>query len=221
MADAPQAPEGKKKSGFLKYVILVLLLLVLGVGGYFAYLKFFAAKPAVETSAETQPVDEAAKPAETHEAKAEEKKPAEGGGHGEAKGKGGKDKAPSNNVTLQPFVVNLADPNARRYLKIVLDVEVTGNPELLEANQAKIRDSLLLLLSSKTSQDLASLEGKILLRKEIVDRLNQALGQAKGGPGLFHGFRHPISDAARARDFHGSRRHRSGQAGGRMGCRLG
>ncbi|EHJ48416.1 flagellar basal body-associated protein FliL [Solidesulfovibrio carbinoliphilus subsp. oakridgensis] len=186
MANAPEAPEGKKKSGFLKYIILVVLLLVLGGGGYFAYLKFFAAKPAATDAAapaEGQPAPEAQKAEDGHAAKPEEKK-AEGG-HGEAKGgeakggHGGKDKAPSNNVALPPFVVNLADPNARRYLKIVLDVEMTGNPELLEANQAKIRDSLLMLLSSKTSQDLATLEGKILLRKEIVDRLNQALGQAK------------------------------------------
>jgi len=35
-----------------------------------------------------------------------------------------------------------------------------------------------MLLSSKTSEELSTLEGKILLRKEIVDRLNQALGQA-------------------------------------------
>ncbi|MEA4855100.1 flagellar basal body-associated FliL family protein [Solidesulfovibrio sp.] len=183
MADAPQAEEGqnKKKGGFLKYVILVVLLLVLGGGGYFAYLKFFAAKPpAAEAPAEGQQAPAEEKKAEDSHAapKAEEKK-AEGG-HGEAKGgHGGKDKAPSNNVALPAFVVNLADPNARRYLKIVLDVEMTGNPELLEANQAKIRDALLMLLSSKTSQELSTLEGKILLRKEIVERLNQAIGQAK------------------------------------------
>jgi flagellar FliL protein len=179
MADAKQAePEGKKKSGFLKYVILVLLLLVLGGGGYFAYLKFFTKPPATEATAE--PKAEEGSKAEEHPAPKEEKK-AESG-HGEAKGghgEKGKDKAPSNNVALPPFVVNLADPNARRYLKVVLDVEMTSNPELLEANMAKVRDSLLLLLSSKTSQDLATLEGKITLRKEIVDRLNQALGQAK------------------------------------------
>ncbi|MEA5087866.1 flagellar basal body-associated FliL family protein [Solidesulfovibrio sp.] len=183
MADAPEAEEGKKKKkgGFLKYVILVVLLLVLGGGGYFAYLKFFAAKPpapAAEATAEGQSSAEEKKAEEAHAPKAEEKK-AEGG-HGEAKGgHGGKDKAPSNNVPLPAFVVNLADPNARRYLKIVLDVEMTGNPELLEANMPKIRDALLMLLSSKTSQDLGTLEGKILLRKEIVDRLNQAIGQAK------------------------------------------
>ncbi|MHC1791097.1 flagellar basal body-associated FliL family protein [Solidesulfovibrio sp.] len=184
MADAPEPTEGKKKkSGLIKYIILVVLLLALGGGGYFAYLTFFAKPPAAAPAADGTAPAEGAAPAEAkQEAKPEEKK-AEGG-HGEAKsdakgGHGGKDKAPSNNVALPPFVVNLADQNARRYLKVVLEVEMTGSPELLEANQAKIRDALLMLLSSKTSQDISTLEGKILLRKEIVDRLNQAIGQPK------------------------------------------
>ncbi|EKO37493.1 MAG: flagellar basal body-associated protein [Solidesulfovibrio magneticus str. Maddingley MBC34] len=187
MADpAPEEQPKKKKSGLIKYIILVVLLLVLGGGGYFAYLTFFAAKPPAAA-----PPAEGAAPAEAPKADAHgEAKPAEKkaeGGHGEAKSEakgggghgGGKDKAASNNVPLPPFVVNLADPNARRYLKVVLEVEVTSNPELLEENKAKIRDALLMLLSSKNSQDLSTLEGKILLRKEIVDRLNQAIGQPK------------------------------------------
>ena len=187
MADpAPEEQPKKKKSGLIKYIILVVLLLVLGGGGYFAYLTFFAAKPPAAA-----PPAEGAAPAEAPKADAHgEAKPAEKkaeGGHGEAKSEakgggghgGGKDKAASNNVALPPFVVNLADPNARRYLKVVLEVEVTSNPELLEDNKAKIRDALLMLLSSKNSQDLSTLEGKILLRKEIVDRLNQAIGQPK------------------------------------------
>ena len=179
---APEEQPKKKKSGLIKYIILVVLLLVLGGGGYFAYLTFFAAKPpAAAPAADGAAPAEEKKPEAHAEAKPEEKK-AEGG-HGEAKGGGGhgggKDKPASNNVALPPFVVNLADPNARRYLKVVLEVEVTSNPELLEDNKAKIRDALLMLLSSKTSQDLSTLEGKILLRKEIVDRLNQAIGQPK------------------------------------------
>ncbi|HML54892.1 MAG TPA: flagellar basal body-associated FliL family protein [Solidesulfovibrio magneticus] len=187
MADpAPEEQPKKKKSGLIKYIILVVLLLVLGGGGYFAYLTFFAAKPPAAAPADGAAPAEAPKADGHGEAKPEEKKadahgaPKEGG-HGDAKGggHGGKDKAVSNNVALPPFVVNLADPNARRYLKVVLEVEVTSNPELLEDNKAKIRDALLMLLSSKTSQDLSTLEGKILLRKEIVDRLNQAIGQPK------------------------------------------
>lgn len=181
MPDAKEAPpETKKKSGLMKYIILVVLLLVLAGGGYFAYLKFFAKPPAAEVPGEAK-TEEAAPKAEEKPAPKEEKKAESGhgeaakGGHGEK----GKDKAPSNNVSLPAFVVNLADPNARRYLKLVIEVEMTSDPDSLEANKAKIRDSLLLLLSSKTSQDLTTLEGKITLRKEIVDRINQALGQAK------------------------------------------
>ncbi len=182
---APEEQPKKKKSGLIKYIILVVLLLVLGGGGYFAYLTFFAAKPPAAAPADGAAPAEAPK-ADAHAEAAPAEKKAEGG-HGEAKSEakgggghgGGKDKAASNNVALPPFVVNLADPNARRYLKVVLEVEVTSNPELLEDNKAKIRDALLMLLSSKTSQDLSTLEGKILLRKEIVDRLNQAVGQPK------------------------------------------
>ena len=178
-AKQPEQEEEKKKSGFLKYIILVVLLIALAGGGYFAYVKFFAKPPAVAEAPADAKTDEAAPKAEEKPAPAKEEKKAEAG-HGGAEGaKGEKGKAPSNEVSLPPFVVNLADPNARRYLKLVIDVEMTGQPELLEANKAKVRDALLLLLSSKTSQDLATLEGKILLRKEIVDRLNQALGQAK------------------------------------------
>lgn len=177
MAEAAKAePEGKKKSGFLKYVILVVLLLLLGGGGFFAYQYFMRKPPAAPAEPKAEAAAKAEKPAPAPaEPKAES-------GHGEAKGghgEKGKDKAPSNLVALPAFVVNLADPNARRYLKIVLDVEMTSNPELVEANMAKIRDSLLLLLSSKTSEELATVAGKITLRKEIVDRLNQALGQSK------------------------------------------
>ena len=47
------------------------------------------------------------------------------------------------------------------------------------ASMSKVRDSILLLLSSKTSEELSKMEGKIMLRKEIVERLNQALGGQK------------------------------------------
>jgi flagellar FliL protein len=77
--------------------------------------------------------------------------------------------------------VNLADPLGRRYIKLTLDVEVV-NPEIakeLEAAQAKVRDAVILLLSSKSYADLAPLENKILLKNELVTRLNQILGGSK------------------------------------------
>lgn len=137
-----------KKSGKLKWIILAVLLVVLAGGGYFAYTKFFAA-----------PADETAEA----EATAEEQmmEPAEG-----------------TLVPLPLFLVNLADPLGRRYLKLGIEVEVRDDKvtEALNKNEAKIKDTMLLLLSSKTFDDLSTLKAKVELKQEIVRRLNQILG---------------------------------------------
>jgi flagellar FliL protein len=82
---------------------------------------------------------------------------------------------------MPTFVVNLADPLGRRYLKLGLDVEVRDEQAQteLEMAQPKVKDKLLLLLSSKTYQDLASLQSKLELKEEIVQRINQVIGKNK------------------------------------------
>ena len=114
-------------------------------------------------------------------------------GHGEKKAEGGhgekKDEKAAGNgaeaagelVSIPPLLVNLADPQGRRYLKLALDIEVKDKPaaDQLNKNMAKVKDALLLLLSSKTYDDLASLESKILLKKEVVERLTLVLGEQK------------------------------------------
>ncbi len=148
----------KKKSGLLKWIILGVLLLALGGGGFFAYLKFFAKPPA----------DTAAEPAKQGEAHKDEK---------------GKDAKPAQAqvVSLPVFLVNLADPLGRRYLKLAVDVEVVDEPAKADLikNEAKVKDMMLMLLSSKTYQELSTLEAKIQLKKDIVQRLNQVLGNGK------------------------------------------
>jgi flagellar FliL protein len=138
--------QEEKKSGKLKWIIIAVLLLALGAGGYFAYTQFLA------------PKDEAAE--ETAEESVKEI-PEEG--------------------TLTPlpvFLVNLADPLGRRYLKLGVEVEARDEEVVnsLTTNQAKIKDSILLLLSSKTYEELSTLQSKIELKSEIADRLNQILG---------------------------------------------
>ncbi|MBU1042677.1 MAG: flagellar basal body-associated FliL family protein [Proteobacteria bacterium] len=112
-------------------------------------------------------------------------KPAEGGPGAAAGEKAGEKGAAVEGggelVSIPPFLVNLADPQGRRYLKLALDVEVKDKlaADELNKNMAKIKDSLLLLLSSKTYEDLASIENKILLKKEIVERMTLVLGEQK------------------------------------------
>jgi flagellar protein FliL len=84
-------------------------------------------------------------------------------------------------VSIQPFVVNLADPLGRRFLKVSMDLELSDERSVLEINQAmpKVKDTILLLLSSKNYSDLAKMEDKLVLKKEIVDRVGQVIGAGK------------------------------------------
>ena len=139
----------KKKSGKMKWIIMLLILLLLGGGIYFGYTMYFQDQT---TTAEPQ------------DAQIEEADPAD-----------------SQVVTLPSFLVNLSDPLGRRYIKLTLDVEVADQnaAATLESASAKVRDAVILLLSSKTYADLASLESKLLLKNELVTRLNQVIGGSK------------------------------------------
>ncbi len=79
-------------------------------------------------------------------------------------------------VTLEPFVVNLADTDAPRYLRIKINLLIDDKeklPEILEnqALQLKLRDVILESLAAKSSQQLINAEGKSHLRQEIKDKV--------------------------------------------------
>ena len=79
-------------------------------------------------------------------------------------------------LPLEPFVVNLADADAARYLriKISLMVDDKSKAKELEENQAlqlKVRDVILQNLTAKTSKDLITEEGKNKLREELREKL--------------------------------------------------
>jgi flagellar FliL protein len=81
-------------------------------------------------------------------------------------------------VTLEPFTVNLTSEASDRYLQVGIDLKVSG-PEIadrIKAHLPEIRNGILLLLTSKRVDELASLEGKNLLREEIRDAVNRPIG---------------------------------------------
>jgi flagellar FliL protein len=82
---------------------------------------------------------------------------------------------------LDPFLVNLADPGRPRFLKLVMQVEVDGERVQVELDtiKPKVRDSLLTLLSSKSSPDLVTIADKERLRNEVLHRLNAFLSTGK------------------------------------------
>lgn len=109
------------------------------------------------------------------------------GGEGNvAKGEGGKGEKIQKEeyISLEPFVVNLKGSGGNRYLKVAVSLEVEGK-EVAEEVKVKtplIRDSIIILLSSKGYVDVGSVQGKYQLRDEILSRINQILtrGKVKG-----------------------------------------
>ena len=137
--------KGGKKFLSLKMLILLLGIIILGAGSFFGY-KYILSNDKNATNASTQ-------------------------------GKSSEKEKPSSMVTLPTILVNLSDPLGKRYLKMTAKLEVQGknSNSMIEEKMPQIKDSIILLLSSKSYQDLSSMEKKIQLKKEIVKRINQIL----------------------------------------------
>lgn len=80
-------------------------------------------------------------------------------------------------VPLPAITVNLADPAGRRYLKIGMEVELNEDVTAQLQQQApRVRDAIIMLLAGKSYRDVATPDGKVLLKGEVAARLNQILG---------------------------------------------
>ena len=84
-------------------------------------------------------------------------------------------------VPLSQFTTNLADPLGQRFIRMNLEVEVADKKvvEELGRQNPRIRDSILMLLASKSFADIATTESRLMLKSEITDRLNAILGPGK------------------------------------------
>ncbi|MDJ0808655.1 MAG: flagellar basal body-associated FliL family protein [Desulfobacterales bacterium] len=78
---------------------------------------------------------------------------------------------------LDTFIVNLADEERKRYLRVTMQIELKeGEPvEILEQRLVQVRDIILMILPTKRFQEIRSVNGKTVLRQEIMTRLNDLL----------------------------------------------
>jgi flagellar FliL protein len=79
--------------------------------------------------------------------------------------------------SLDPFIVNLAGSQGKRFLKVTVALELSAPEVHAEVNEniQKIMDSILVLLSSKNFEDVYSVQGKFKLKDEITARVNRFL----------------------------------------------
>jgi len=138
-------------------IIVVAAALVAGLGGAFVIVKFMGGHSGGGEAADEHKADAGSK----------------SDGHGEA----GSKQAAGVMFDLDPFIVNLADAPDIRYLKmtIKLEVENDGVSANLSSRMPQLRDTILVLLSSKDSTTIRTPQGKFQLRDEITQRVNGLL----------------------------------------------
>lgn len=147
-ASEDQAPDVIPPAGFpvKMLIIIVVAALVAGIGGAFVIVKWMGGKSANVEKADAPVAAEAKR--ETGVI-----------------------------FDLEPFIVNLADTPEIRYLKLTikLEVESQGVSTDLAARIPQIRDTILVLLTSKDSATIRTTQGKFQLRDEITQRVNALL----------------------------------------------
>jgi flagellar protein FliL len=84
-------------------------------------------------------------------------------------------------MELEPFLLNLADRDELRFLKVSIKLELDRPEDKTDFHNKvpAIRDALLVLLSSKESQLLRTVNGKRRVREEIMTRVNGVMSKGK------------------------------------------
>lgn len=89
---------------------------------------------------------------------------------------------PAMFMDLEQFTVNLADAGGDRFAQVglVLELGDTKAAEPLKADMPRLRNDILLLLTSKTGDELLTVAGKQKLAEEIAVIAGASAGWAPG-----------------------------------------
>ena len=86
-------------------------------------------------------------------------------------------------IPLETFIINLAGSKGRKVAKVNIEIElkdIAGNvADEIDKRKAQVRDIIIIILSSKTYEEVSSRDGKDNLRTEIKDTINSFLTKGK------------------------------------------
>lgn len=153
-AEVAEAPPKKSKKMLIIILAAVLVIVLAGGGAAFFLLK----------KGDDQ--------AEDGEVAAEKES---------AKKKKGEKEAIPVYIPMEPFTVNLVPETGDQYLQITINVEAEDATvgEKMKIHMPKLRNNIMLILSSKKPSELASREGKEQLAGEIKTSINSAIGSSE------------------------------------------
>lgn len=174
------APKSKKK---LIIIILALLLVGGGVGGFFYMRKASAAAAAEKEASEKKGKEHS----DDEEASDEPEDSEESDGGKNSSGDSITSAIPEDEevkkvIELQPFIVNLADENESRYLRLTISVGIGEAGESEKPDElfmTRVRNAIIAVLTTKKSEEVLTVEGKAALRKQILKAAKKASEEPK------------------------------------------
>lgn len=157
LESAPAATAPAAQKPYLLISLVVINMIVVGFVGFMVWKsrKAEQAKPGIEQVIDGE-----------HQAQLEDEKKVEEVG---------------KVIPLETFIVNLAGSKGRKVLKVNMELEVKGQEVIQEIDnrKAQIRDFIIIILSSKSYDEVSTKEGKDALRNEIKDNVNSFLSKGK------------------------------------------
>ena len=161
-SEATEAAPAKGGPGILVVLIVAIMSVGAGAGGAYFMLDRNAAPVEGEAASEGEEGEEPAEPVSYRD----------------------------RLLSLEPFIVNVGGDGYARFLKLKIELEAdsVATRDELEGRRPQLRDTTILLLSSKRLDDVAEFEGKSLLKDDIRDRINQLLPEGRVESVLFTEF---------------------------------
>jgi flagellar FliL protein len=158
---AQAAAQPKKKKGKLFMILGLVLAVAAGGAGGFLYFQKAAAKTK----------------SDSHKGrKADQESDEDEGDHSEGKEKGDSEADVKRVIEIQPFILNLSDKDENRFLRLGMSLGLgdAGEEKPDQLFITRVRNAVLSVLMAKSSADVLSAEGKVNLRKEILEAVQKA-----------------------------------------------
>ena len=168
-----ESPKPKIRLKKLIILIILLLLIVGGAGGGVYYWRFAGGSAKAEANGK-KPSKSKSKRSDAPETE-EVPNESEGTEHASS--------APDEEdvkqvIELPPFIINLADTEQARYLRMTVSLGIGGDEGESEKPDpvfsTKVRNAILGVLTTKKSDEILSPTGKSELRKEILKAAQEA-----------------------------------------------
>jgi flagellar FliL protein len=174
-AEAVAVPEPRlRKSNMVVIIIIAVLSTILVGGGVATFFVLRGGSHPEESAKSAEGESDGAAKGESAPAKKGEK------GKKEAAPKG----APIYVGLEPPFVVNFGNDQTVRFLQVTVQLMTrdNGTAQLLKENDPLVRNDLLFLFGNQDATQLATREGKEVLRKSALDTVRNIVKNEGGKP---------------------------------------